>query len=189
MKRIAKFGAAALVLALGLGAAPIVRAADPAPPTEAQKDQMRATMKAQHDADVEAQKKKVQEQHQQNSDAQRQKVQEQHEANVETNKAKMHEMNQESVDANKAKLVQALMNYEISADGQASAAENAGNAPLSDALRTKFQPAVDAIGAGAAGGTATTRGGPAADGAPPRRRPAPRHHTPPTTTKSRANKA
>lgn len=104
MKRIAKFGAAALVLALGLGAAPIVHAADPTPPTEAQKEQMREKMKAQHDANVEAQKKKVQEQHQQNVDAQKQKVQQQHESNVDTNKAKMHEMNQESVDANKAKL-------------------------------------------------------------------------------------
>ncbi len=36
----------------------------------------------------------------------------------------------------------------ISEDGQAAAAENAGNAPISDTLRSQAQPAVDAISAG-----------------------------------------
>jgi phosphate transport system substrate-binding protein len=51
-------------------------------------------------------------------------------------------------DASKAKLVQALYKYIISPEGQDAAAKNAGSAPISDALRTKIQPAVDAIGAG-----------------------------------------
>ena len=44
--------------------------------------------------------------------------------------------------------VKAFMSYVISEDGQAAAAENAGNAPISDTLRSQAQPAVDAISAG-----------------------------------------
>lgn len=43
-------------------------------------------------------------------------------------------------------LVKGLMDYAISAEGQQAAAKGAGSAPISDALRQKFQPAVDAIG-------------------------------------------
>jgi phosphate transport system substrate-binding protein len=42
-------------------------------------------------------------------------------------------------------LVQGYLNYVISADGQQAAAQNAGSAPLSDAVRSKIQAAVDAI--------------------------------------------
>ena len=48
-------------------------------------------------------------------------------------------------DAAQAALVKAYLNYVISADGQAAAAQNAGSAPISDAVRSKIQPAVDAI--------------------------------------------
>ncbi|WP_199582613.1 phosphate ABC transporter substrate-binding protein PstS [Blastococcus sp. TF02-9] len=41
--------------------------------------------------------------------------------------------------------VKAFMNYVISEDGQAAAAENAGNAEISDSLREQAQGAVDAI--------------------------------------------
>ncbi|NEK87524.1 phosphate ABC transporter substrate-binding protein PstS [Blastococcus saxobsidens] len=41
--------------------------------------------------------------------------------------------------------VKAFMEYVISEDGQAAAEENAGSAPISDALREKAQSAVDAI--------------------------------------------
>ncbi|SFO17760.1 phosphate ABC transporter substrate-binding protein, PhoT family (TC 3.A.1.7.1) [Geodermatophilus obscurus] len=44
--------------------------------------------------------------------------------------------------------VKAFMSYVISEDGQAAAAENAGNAPISDTLREQAQTAVDAITAG-----------------------------------------
>ncbi|SEO64786.1 phosphate ABC transporter substrate-binding protein PstS [Trujillonella endophytica] len=44
--------------------------------------------------------------------------------------------------------VAAFMGYVISEDGQAAAAENAGNAEISDALREQAQTAVDAITAG-----------------------------------------
>jgi phosphate transport system substrate-binding protein len=44
--------------------------------------------------------------------------------------------------------VKAFMSYVISEDGQSAAAENAGNAPISDALREQAQTAVDAISAG-----------------------------------------
>jgi phosphate transport system substrate-binding protein len=54
-------------------------------------------------------------------------------------------------DAAQAALVKGYLSYVISADGQAKAREAAGSAPLSDALRQKFQPAVDAIGGGSAG--------------------------------------
>ena len=50
--------------------------------------------------------------------------------------------------ADKGALVKALYSYIISAEGQDAAAKNAGSAPISDALRTKIQPAVDAIGSG-----------------------------------------
>ena len=45
-----------------------------------------------------------------------------------------------------ADLVKGFYQYVLSPDGQEAAASNAGSAPLSDALRQKFQPAVDAIG-------------------------------------------
>ncbi len=48
-------------------------------------------------------------------------------------------------DPKQAALVKAYLNYVISADGQAAAASNAGSAPISDAVRAKIQPAVDAI--------------------------------------------
>ncbi|HET8755892.1 MAG TPA: phosphate ABC transporter substrate-binding protein PstS [Solirubrobacteraceae bacterium] len=50
--------------------------------------------------------------------------------------------------ADKAALVKALLSYVISPEGQDAAAQNAGSAPISDALRQKIQPAVDAIGSG-----------------------------------------
>lgn len=48
--------------------------------------------------------------------------------------------------ADEAALVKAYFEYAISAEGQELAAEQAGSAPLSDALRTKFMPAIEAIG-------------------------------------------
>jgi phosphate transport system substrate-binding protein len=48
--------------------------------------------------------------------------------------------------AAQAALVKGYFKYAISADGQAKALQAAGSAPLSDALRQKFEPAVDAIG-------------------------------------------
>jgi phosphate transport system substrate-binding protein len=48
--------------------------------------------------------------------------------------------------ASDAAIVKAYFNYIISADGQQTANQAAGSAPLSDALRQKIQPAVDAIG-------------------------------------------
>jgi phosphate transport system substrate-binding protein len=48
-------------------------------------------------------------------------------------------------DAAQGALVKAYLNYVISADGQSAAAQNAGSAPISDAVRSKIQPAVDAI--------------------------------------------
>jgi phosphate transport system substrate-binding protein len=45
----------------------------------------------------------------------------------------------------KADNVKAFMEYVISEEGQATAAENAGNAQISDSLRTQAQGAVDAI--------------------------------------------
>jgi phosphate transport system substrate-binding protein len=50
--------------------------------------------------------------------------------------------------ADTAALVKGYLDYVISAEGQDAAAENAGSAPLTDALRNQDQPAVDAIGAG-----------------------------------------
>lgn len=43
-------------------------------------------------------------------------------------------------------VVRAYVEYAISAEGQEAAAENAGSAPLSEALRKKIQPAAEAIG-------------------------------------------
>ncbi|WP_062217181.1 phosphate ABC transporter substrate-binding protein PstS [Streptomyces sp. NBRC 109706] len=51
-------------------------------------------------------------------------------------------------DATKAELVQAYLSYVISEEGQLAAAEAAGSAPISDALRQELQPAIDAITAG-----------------------------------------
>jgi phosphate transport system substrate-binding protein len=48
-------------------------------------------------------------------------------------------------DAEKAKLVKAYVQYIASADGQKVAADEAGSAPVSDALRTKVEAAVNAI--------------------------------------------
>ena len=47
---------------------------------------------------------------------------------------------------NTAALVKAYFNYVISAEGQQVANSAAGSAPLSDSVRQKIQPAVDAIG-------------------------------------------
>ncbi|MEX5717574.1 phosphate ABC transporter substrate-binding protein PstS [Geodermatophilus maliterrae] len=44
--------------------------------------------------------------------------------------------------------VKAFMQYVVSEDGQQAAADNAGNAPISDTLREQAQTAVDAINAG-----------------------------------------
>ena len=49
-------------------------------------------------------------------------------------------------DANTAAIVKAYFNYIISAEGQQVASGAAGSAPLSDSVRAKIQPAVDAIG-------------------------------------------
>jgi phosphate transport system substrate-binding protein len=51
--------------------------------------------------------------------------------------------------ASTAAIIKAYFNYIISADGQQTAAQAAGSAPLSDSVRSKIQPAVDAIGGGA----------------------------------------
>jgi phosphate transport system substrate-binding protein len=45
-----------------------------------------------------------------------------------------------------ADIVKAYFNYIISPEGQQVANQNAGSAPLSDSVRAKIQPAVDAIG-------------------------------------------
>ncbi|MGE0027656.1 MAG: phosphate ABC transporter substrate-binding protein PstS [Thermoleophilia bacterium] len=49
-------------------------------------------------------------------------------------------------DAGQAALVKGFLNYVISPEGQDASAQNAGSAPIPDSLRTKIQPAVDAIG-------------------------------------------
>ncbi|OQO93043.1 phosphate ABC transporter substrate-binding protein PstS [Saccharomonospora piscinae] len=51
-------------------------------------------------------------------------------------------------DADTAEVVKAYFDYMISSEGQQASAENAGSAPISDALRQELQPAVDAIGSG-----------------------------------------
>jgi phosphate transport system substrate-binding protein len=48
--------------------------------------------------------------------------------------------------ANDAKIVKAYFNYIISTQGQQTANQAAGSAPLSDEVRQQIQPAVDAIG-------------------------------------------
>jgi phosphate transport system substrate-binding protein len=48
--------------------------------------------------------------------------------------------------ADKAAVVKAYFNYIISADGQQTANQSAGSAPIGDDVRTLIQPAVDAIG-------------------------------------------
>jgi phosphate transport system substrate-binding protein len=48
--------------------------------------------------------------------------------------------------AQDAAVVQPFLAYIISSEGQEAASSAAGSAPLSDAIRTKIQPAVDAIG-------------------------------------------
>jgi len=47
-----------------------------------------------------------------------------------------------------AAIVKAYLEYAISAEGQEAAAENAGSAPLSEALREEITPAIEAIEAG-----------------------------------------
>jgi phosphate transport system substrate-binding protein len=51
-------------------------------------------------------------------------------------------------DADTAKLVKGFMGYVISEEGQKAAADAAGSAPISDALRQEDQKVVDAISAG-----------------------------------------
>jgi phosphate transport system substrate-binding protein len=48
-------------------------------------------------------------------------------------------------DAAQGALVKGYLGYVISAEGQEAAAKNAGSAPISDAVRSKIQPAIDAI--------------------------------------------
>src|SRR3954447_697434 len=50
-------------------------------------------------------------------------------------------------DPAQAALVKGYLDYVISAEGQQAAAQNAGSAPITDAVRSKIQPAVDAIAA------------------------------------------
>jgi phosphate transport system substrate-binding protein len=51
-------------------------------------------------------------------------------------------------DQAQAGVVHAFLNYVISEDGQKAAADAAGNAPITDAQRSQYQTAVDAISAG-----------------------------------------
>jgi phosphate transport system substrate-binding protein len=51
-------------------------------------------------------------------------------------------------DENQANLVRSYLSYIVSEEGQQAAAEAAGSAPISDALRQQIQPAIDAITAG-----------------------------------------
>jgi len=51
-------------------------------------------------------------------------------------------------DANNGNMVKSFLSYVISTEGQASAAESAGSAPISDDLRTKAQAAIDSITTG-----------------------------------------
>ena len=50
-------------------------------------------------------------------------------------------------DANEAALVRGFLEYAASEDGQAAAAESAGSAPISDAIRTDAQAQIEKIGA------------------------------------------
>jgi len=52
-------------------------------------------------------------------------------------------------DANQGKVVQGLMKYIVSPEGQDAAAKAAGSAPISDQLRTQLEPAAAAVGGGA----------------------------------------
>jgi phosphate transport system substrate-binding protein len=52
-------------------------------------------------------------------------------------------------DANQGKVVQGLMEYLVSPEGQDAAAKAAGSAPISDQLRTQLEPAAAAVGGGA----------------------------------------
>jgi phosphate transport system substrate-binding protein len=52
-------------------------------------------------------------------------------------------------DANEGKVVQGLMKYIVSPEGQDAAAKAAGSAPISDQLRTQLEPAAAAVGGGA----------------------------------------
>ena len=52
--------------------------------------------------------------------------------------------------ADDAKVVAGFLQYVVSEEGQQAAAENAGSAPLSDAVRQEVEPIVATIGAGAA---------------------------------------
>lgn len=49
-------------------------------------------------------------------------------------------------DAAQGSLAKAFVSYIASPEGQSAGATNAGSAPISDALRSQFQPAIDAIG-------------------------------------------
>jgi phosphate transport system substrate-binding protein len=48
-------------------------------------------------------------------------------------------------DANKAELVKAYLSYIASADGQQTAAKEAGSAPISDSLRTEVEASINSI--------------------------------------------
>jgi len=50
--------------------------------------------------------------------------------------------------SSEAAIVKGFFEYAISAEGQEAAAENAGSAPISDSLRTKITPAIEAIETG-----------------------------------------
>lgn len=54
-------------------------------------------------------------------------------------------------DADKASMVKDYLNYTVSAEGQKAAEKQAGSAPISDNLRSKIQPAVEAIGSSNSG--------------------------------------
>jgi phosphate transport system substrate-binding protein len=51
-------------------------------------------------------------------------------------------------DAQQAGVVRAFFDYIVSEQGQQAAASAAGSAPLTDAQRSQYKPAVDAIAAG-----------------------------------------
>ncbi|RPF19796.1 phosphate ABC transporter substrate-binding protein PstS [Myceligenerans xiligouense] len=51
-------------------------------------------------------------------------------------------------DENTAELVKGFQNYILSEEGQQSAADSAGSAPISESLRSEIQPSIDAISAG-----------------------------------------
>ena len=49
-------------------------------------------------------------------------------------------------DAKQGDLVKAYLQYIASSDGQQQAADNAGSSPIPDSVRTKIEPAIEAIG-------------------------------------------